>query len=97
LTITHRSANRDIAEARWRGTFSLSEGVERKLFDFVGTTPAGKPVEFLGIYEFEDEAVKFCDGIRHDAHDRNFKRPDSFAVGLGIPRQFRKLRRLGDP
>ncbi|MGO9469962.1 MAG: TIR domain-containing protein [Isosphaeraceae bacterium] len=75
------------------GSFSLSAGGERKLFDFSVT--GGRPFELLGIYDFEGEFLKICYWVRLD-FDPNFKRPDSFAAGPGTERTYLKFRHLGD-
>ncbi len=90
------AASTDNNDREWRGSYSLSAGADRKLFDFVGTAPSGARVEFLGIYEFEGEYLRFCYGIRRDQNDPHFKRPDSFAALPGTSRQYRKFRRLGE-
>ena len=80
------------------GSFSLSKGVERKLFDFSSKRPDGSPMEFLGIYELDGKSLKVCYGVRVDPADANFKRPDSFAVTPGVDRNriYSKFQRLGD-
>ncbi len=75
------------------GPFSLSAGVERKLFDFNGTTSDGKAFEFLGIYDFEGEFLKICWVRHYYPQDRNIKRPDSLTPGSG--RVYARFRRLG--
>ena len=80
----------------WRGAFSLSVGAERKLFDFAGANQNGRPMEFLGIYEFEGDFLRICWRTRSDPNDTKVKRPDSFVLGPGDTIQYRKLRRLGD-
>jgi uncharacterized protein (TIGR03067 family) len=94
LTI-HRSGNAG-EESDQRGSFSLSTGAERKLFDFTGTRPDGTPIEPLGIYEFDGEYLKLCYWVRLDPNDVDFKRPDSFAVEPGTRRVYTKFRRLGE-
>ncbi len=80
-----------------RGSFSLSQGVERKLFDFAGTLPDGSPIEMKGIFEFEGEFLKVCWGFRLDpANTKDFVRPDSFMVSPGGSRRvYLKLMRVG--
>jgi uncharacterized protein (TIGR03067 family) len=94
--LTIHMSDPEMDDRAWRGSFSLSASVERKLFDFVGTSPAGIPLELLGIYELEGESLKFCYGIRRDQNDSNVKRPDSFDVLPGTNRHYWRFRRLGD-
>ena len=80
------------------GSFALSRGAERKLFDFSTRKPDGSPMEFLGIYELDGKSLKICYGIRFDPADGDFKRPDSFAVTRGVDRNrnYSKLERVGE-
>ncbi len=80
------------------GSFSLSSGVERKLFDFSSKRPDGSPMEFLGIYELDGKLLRVCYGVRVNPADEEFKRPDSFAVTPGVDRNriYSKFQRLGD-
>jgi uncharacterized protein (TIGR03067 family) len=91
----YRSVDHDVRAAEFRGPFSLSTGVERMLFDFSSNTTEGKPIEALGIYEFEGEFFKVCYSVRMD-HAPDVKRPDSFVLteGAGL-RHYLKFKRLG--
>jgi uncharacterized protein (TIGR03067 family) len=91
----HTSTNRG-GDVELKGSFSLSGGVERKLFDFSGTRADATPFEMLGIYEFEGDFLKVCYWIRLDPNDAEFKRPDSFAVEPGSRRMFLKFERVAD-
>jgi uncharacterized protein (TIGR03067 family) len=90
LTIHGLSSGMD---ATLFGSFSLSTGVERKLFDFSYTGTDGQPSALVGIYEFEGEFLRVCFVNRRDP---NFKRPDSFVAEPGTTRRYMKYRRLGD-
>jgi uncharacterized protein (TIGR03067 family) len=92
LTV-YRSVDQDVRDYLIRGSFSLSTGVERKLFDVSTPRPDGRPMEILGIYELEGEFLKVCFGIRLD-NDPDFKRPDSFVPAGGTLRMYRKFKRL---
>jgi uncharacterized protein (TIGR03067 family) len=93
---SHLTTERSDSDRVYRGSFSLSTGVERKLFDFVGTNPWGKRLYWLGIYEFEGEFLKFCYVNRYGPNDTTRNRPESYVVRPGTTQQYRKFRRLGD-
>jgi uncharacterized protein (TIGR03067 family) len=90
----YRSADQDVSDSLISGSFSLSTGVERKLFDVSTPRPDGRPMEILGIYELEGEFLKVCFGVRLD-NNPDFKRPDSFVPAGGVFRMYRKFKRLG--
>ena len=98
MTISHpHTVNKKKEEVRDRGPFALSQGVERKLFDFATKGPDGRPREIKGIYEFEGESLRICYGIHIDPpNNPEFRRPDSFVAGPGTRRFYLKLRRVGD-
>jgi len=77
---SHLTTERSDSDRVYRGSFSLSTGVERKLFDFVGTNPWGKRLYWLGIYEFEGEFLKFCYVNRYGPNDTTRNRPESYVV-----------------
>jgi len=85
-------------EVQHHGPFSLSLGVERRLFDYAFTRPDGVPVEFKGIYEFEGEFLRVCYwfGPRDLANSPAFRLPDSFIVGTFDRRVYLKFRRVGE-
>ena len=83
------------SEKQFRGTFKLSGESGLKSFDFVGTNANEKPVEFVGIYEFEGEFLKICWRTRLHLEDAKITRPNSFAVRPGSAVKYRKFRRLG--
>jgi uncharacterized protein (TIGR03067 family) len=80
----------------YRGTFSLGWDGERRLFDFTGTDPDGKPVEWLGIYEFSGDVFKVCYRIRSD-NDLNRQRADVFGTTKFSETIFNKFRRTTVP
>ena len=88
----------DGREFKNQGPFSLSQGVEGKLFDFTTTRPDGAPIVFKGIYEFEGEFLKVCYwyGPRDLANSPAFRRPNSFVVGAVTRRNYIKFRRVGE-
>jgi uncharacterized protein (TIGR03067 family) len=97
LTITVQDAGEE--KVRNEGSFSLSTGAERKLFDYVTTGPSSRSIAFSGIYEFDGEFLKVCYGIRLDPPNEppESRRPDSFLVsGRNFRRTYLKFERVGD-
>jgi uncharacterized protein (TIGR03067 family) len=80
----------------YRGTFSLGLESDRRLFDFTGTGPNGRPVTWLGLYEFEGEIFKVCYRVRSE-NDLNPQRADSFGTFANSNRVSNKFRRITDP
>jgi uncharacterized protein (TIGR03067 family) len=97
LTISNRDDGEE--EVKNQGSFSLSTGVERKLFDYATTGRDGQAIAFSGIYEFDGEFLRVCYGIRLDPANQppESRRPDSFLVSSGgFRRTYVKLKRVGE-
>jgi hypothetical protein len=88
-----------VQEVKNQGSFSLSTGVERKLFDYATTGQDGQAIAFSGIYEFDGEFLRVCYGIRLDPANQpaESRRPDSFIVASGgFSRNYVKFKRVGE-
>jgi uncharacterized protein (TIGR03067 family) len=80
----------------FHGTFSLSPGVERRLFGYSFKAKRGKSWDWLGIYEFEGELLRVCYESFPSESASDFKRPDSFVLTSGSKQVRITFRRLGD-
>jgi len=79
LTVLHTVDGQELAA--FRGSFSLRAEGKRKLFDFSGMIPDGRPLEFRGIYELEGDVLRICYWLGRpggDATEQAQDRPDSF-------------------
>jgi uncharacterized protein (TIGR03067 family) len=93
LTLRHRVDGKMVEQNH--GTFRLRRGPGgRKTFDYNGTTPEGRQVEFVGIYDFEGDFLKVCFQFRRVPVEAPAERPETFAAGPG--RVNLKFKRLGD-
>jgi uncharacterized protein (TIGR03067 family) len=79
----------------YRGTFSLDSDGEQRQFDFTGTGPNGKPVEWLGIYVFEGDVFKLCYRVRAENGPRG-DRATTFGTWANSSRVFNKFRRVSE-
>ncbi len=78
LTVLHTVDGSEAVSLR--GSFSLRSDGKRKLFDFDGMIPNGRPLEFRGIYQLEGEFLKVCYWVvrLRDDPTKQAQRPDSF-------------------
>jgi uncharacterized protein (TIGR03067 family) len=80
----------------FHGSFSLSSGVERRLFGYNFKSKRGKSFDWLGIYKFDGELLRVCYESFPSASASDFKRPDSFVLTSGSKQVRITFRHLED-
>jgi len=77
ITIKGNSFRTDRVTGDKLGSYmgSIQIDPERKTFDFIGNGPNGKPVEWIGIYKTDGDALSLCYRIKSEG---NAQRPSEF-------------------